>query len=216
VIAVLVAQVTLIGCTQTSEGTRCRDGFEAAADGHCYPPPTPWPSPSIQDALDSLPPCESTEPDGAIDIAPGCADGACVGMSAIEMTDVLGSEPSCQVASWSETKQYCLWEMGIEGLFDDLDEDGVPDEDAITERIHLVPPYPGQTALGSGIAVQVSCYLEDLGLPDEVVYEDFGGALHLTDLIYDRYGVKAYDWGSDTDNDSPDGRIDNLYLYGHP
>jgi len=204
------------GCADSVDGSRCRVGFDAAADGHCYPPPNPWPAPDIDDALDALAPCESTAPDGAIEIAPGCADGACVGMTATEMTTVLGFEPSCEVASWSDAKQYCLWETGIEGLFDDLDEDGVPDDDALTERIHLLPPYAGQTPLGSGVAVQVSCYLEDMGYPDSMTYEDFGGTLMLTDLIYDRYGVKAYDRGTDNDTDSPDGRIDNLYLYGHP
>jgi hypothetical protein len=166
--------------------------------------------------LAALPPCESTDPDGAIDLAPGCADGACVGMTVDEMASVLGSEPSCQVASWSDQKQLCLWDMGIEGLFEDEDEDGQPDAESVTERIHLLPPYAGQTPQGSGVAVQVSCFIEDLGKPEYIEFEDEGGTLMLTDLIYTRYGLNAYDWGSDSTTDGADGRIDNLYLYGEP
>jgi hypothetical protein len=205
-----------MGCAGSEDAEPCRDGFELASDDHCYPPPTPWPEPDIHDALDTLPPCESESPDGAIDIANGCADGACVGMAAPEISAILDTEPDCTVASWNDAKQYCLWPMGIEGLFDDEDEDGMPDDEAPTERIHLVPPYAGQTEEGSGVAVNVSCYLDDLGYPDVIVYHDVGGTLMVQDLIYDRYGLKAYDWGDDNDTNRPDGRIDNLYLYGEP
>ena len=212
----LIAALALAGCSTSDDSEPCRDGFEPAADGHCYPPPNPWPEPDIHDALDHLPACESTSPDGEIDLANGCASGACVSMSELEISTALGDIPDCTRASWSDTKQYCLWPIGIEGLFDDLDEDGWPDEEASNERIHVIPPYGGQTAAGSGVAVGVSCYIDELGYPDAAVYYDIAGMLMIQDLIYDRYGVKAYDWGDDNDTSQPDGRIDNLYLYGAP
>jgi len=212
----LITAALITGCAESEDSEPCREGFELAGDGHCYPPPTPWPEPDIHDALATLAPCESDAPDGAIDLGNGCADGACVGMTADEITEVLGVEPDCQVASWSDTKQYCTWEPGIEGLFDDENRNGNPDGDSGSERMRITPPYAGQTPDGSGVAVNVSCYLDDLGVPDVMVYEDVGGTLMVRDLIYDRYGVKAYDWGTDNDTNQPDGRIDNLYLYGEP
>ncbi len=211
-----IAALLLVACANTEDDEPCRAGFEIASDQHCYPPPTPWPEPDIHDALDTLPPCESDSPDGAIDVENGCASGACVHMPESEMSAALGMDPECTPASWSNTNVYCLWPSGIEGLFEDNDQNGWPDEDAPNDRIHLIPPYTGQTPDGSGVAVNVSCFIEDFGYPEIVVYYDVGGTLMVQDLIYDQYGLRAYDWGTDNETDSPDGRIDNVYLYGAP
>lgn len=192
----------------------CREGFDLAADGHCYQPPPPFPEPDFTDALEHLPRCEPLPGIGTVDLELACADGACAQMTFPETEAALGEAGDCATTPWNAERLYCTWPRGLEGLWEDLDRDGVPDTDAPNERIHLYPPYDGATLEGLGVGVNPRCFVDQLGTPDTMLVVDVSGTLHVQDLIFDRYGVQVYDWGWDDDSNRPNGLLDNLYLFG--
>ena len=193
----------------------CREGWAREADGHCYPPTTA--PPSLVDALEGLPPCSPAPQGMTIDVASGCVGGSiCPGATLATHVAELGPEESCFGASWSDDWVYCSWTVGIEGLFPDLDRDGVPDVDAGTDRVRLTWPHEGRTPAGVGVGASAACFVDSLGLPDEFVVVSAGDELRIQELIYDRHGVLAYDVGTDDGSGRPDGSFDSIYLYGTP
>ena len=206
----------MLACSADDANVPCRDGFDRADDGHCYPPLSDD-APSFEDVLSSMPYCALLPAgNGLIDLELGCASGVCVGMDYFETNAVLHTEGDCTVASWSDQSQYCTWDIGLQGLFTDEDVDGIPDEGAGNERVRVYSPYAGATEHGLGAGINPRCYVDTLGQPSEVLLVDIGGVLYIEDLIYDDYGLSTYDWGTDDDSDRPNGVIDNVYLYGAP
>ena len=193
----------------------CRDGWSRDADGHCYPPLSA--PPTLGDALEALPPCSPAPQGMSIDVASGCVgESVCPGATLDDHVAELGSEESCFGASWSDDWVYCTWTVGIEGLFPDLDRDGVPDAEAGSDRVRLTWPHEGRTDDGIGIGASPSCFVESLGLPDRLLVVTAGDELRIQELIYDRYGLLAYDVGTDDGSGRPDGYFDSIYLYGIP
>ncbi|MEZ4323293.1 MAG: hypothetical protein R3F61_37865 [Myxococcota bacterium] len=206
----------LLGCDAGE--TPCREGTSLHEDGHCYPPLLEFP-PLLDDAVAALPECEPVDggEEHVIDIARGCASGACADDTFVEMVEALGDEVVCVTTTFDNKQVYCTWEaLGVDGLFLDDDRDTVPDANRRTDRIHLFPPYPGSTADGVGIGANVSCFIDSLGHPDRMVVYDVGGELMVRDLLYDQYGLSAYDQGTDDESGLPNGYVDNMYLYGAP
>ncbi len=197
---------------------QCREGTTLQADGHCYPPLLEFP-PQFDDAVDALPACEPLPIDDAhpIDVIRGCVSGACAGDTFPEMLDALGDDVECVTTSFDNEQVYCTWEsLGIDGLFEDDDRDDVPDDGARTDRIHAFPPAPAATLDGVGVGANTACFFDHLGNPDRLNLVDVGGELMVRDLLYDRFGLQAFDLGSDDDSGRPNGYVDNLYLFGEP
>ncbi|MFT4627411.1 MAG: hypothetical protein ACI8PZ_006095 [Myxococcota bacterium] len=193
----------------------CRTGWVLEHDGHCYPPEAP--PPDLADALAALPPCDPAPQGMPITVSTGCVgDGVCPGATFDTIAEELDEVPECSTASWSAEWVYCGWSAGIEGLFFDGDQDGAPDPDAGNDRVRLYWPHQGRTEDGVGIGASPSCLIESLGTPNRFVVVDVGGTLQFQELVYDRYGLTAYDVGADDGSGQPNGAIDNLYLYGQP
>lgn len=208
------ALLSTIACGPADPADQCREGTTLAEDGHCYPPLLVVP-PDIQDAIAALPVCDPVSGPGFIDLARGCANGACANDDYEEFVAALGEEGECVTRSNNATQVICTWEeLGIDGIFQDDDEDDVPDENARTSRIHLFTPYYGQTEDGVGIGANLACFFDFLGTPDELLYTDQGGQLMIEMMDYGVYGLEAYDWGDDDESGVPNGYIDHMYLTG--
>lgn len=209
------ALLPLLGCGSSDpDAVICREGTTLEADGHCHPPPLSFP-PTLEGALDALGPCEPAGGAGELDVARGCANGACAGDRFTDMVEALGEEVTCATASHDPKFVYCTWDsLGVDGLFRDDDENDVPDPQARTDRVHLFGPHVGSTVEGAGVGATIPCFVDSLGYPTRFAGVDVGGTLILRELIYDDYGVFAYDLGDDDGTGLPNGYIDNVYLYG--
>lgn len=204
-----------LGCgSRDSDAPVCREGTTLQADGHCHPPIAQFP-PSLRDALEALPACEPAGPGPAIDVARGCANAACAGDLYADMVEALGDQVTCATAAQDVRLVYCTWEeLGIDGLFRDEDQNRVPDAQARTDRIHLFVGHLGALPGGGGIASNLSCFVDELGVPSRMNTVDVAGHLLIRELIYDELGLFAYDLGDDDESGLPNGYVDNIYLYG--
>lgn len=202
--------ILLLACG--SEDIACREGTTLADDGHCYPPLDT--DPDLADVIAALPACAPAPGPGEIDLTGGCALGACAGMTYAEIVAAIGPG-DCRTTNFDARQVYCTWaELGIDGLFRDADEDDVPDEGVITERIHLFRPSTAATGDGIGVDATLACFFDVLGNPEVLQYVDRGGELLPDSFIWDRYGLRAYDQTAAGGVARPDGYMDDLYLYG--
>jgi hypothetical protein len=190
----------------------CRDGFERDNDGHCYQEEVP----TIKNALENLPDCEPVGGDGAIDLINGCASGACPNMTYPTINEILGEEGDCNTSSWDKDYLICEWTIGLDIGYDDKDEDDVPDSNALSDRIHLYPPYMGGTIRGIGVEANPRCFVDELGMPSYIGWVEVGTELLIRDFIYEHWGMWTYDRGRYDSTDRPNGYIDEIYLYGMP
>lgn len=211
----IFALLIALGCSDADpDAPVCRAGTTLEADGHCYPPMPSFP-PSVRDAVEALPACEPAGGIGEIDVARGCAGGACAGMRYVEWVDALGDSATCATASHDARFVYCTWaELGVDGLWRDEDQDRSPDPAARTDRIHLFGPHVGATPEGAGIGSNLACLVDELGLPDRMNVVNVAGQLMIRELVWDGFGVFAYDLGDDDRSGLPNGYLDRLYLYG--
>lgn len=200
----------ILGCAEDS-GDPCRTGTERANDGHCYPTDL-GPRITLRDALGD---CNRISNNGAIDIASGCASGACAGATYVAIVEALGEPGVCTTTPFSLDQVYCTWaDLGIDTLFPDENRDRVPDTNRTTPRVRVFPPNATGTVDGLGLGASAACFFDVLGPPSDLRFVDVGGDLRVSALAYDEYGLEAYDFGDDDRSGRPDGRIDNLYLYG--
>lgn len=205
----------LLACSSNDEPL-CREGTTLAEDGHCYPPLMEFP-PQLDDAVAALPDCEPVDgsDDLPIDIARGCASGVCAGDTFDDMVAALGPI-DCVTTTFDNQQVYCTWpELGIDALFVDDDRNSIPDPTRRTDRIRLFPPHAGATVDGVGIGANIRCFIDSLGNPERMNLVDVAGQLTIRDLLYDSFGLLAFDQGFDDDSSLPNGYVDNMYLYGN-
>ncbi|MCB9689610.1 MAG: hypothetical protein H6738_11260 [Alphaproteobacteria bacterium] len=193
-------------CAPVDDHDPCRQGWSRARDGHCYPPATEADTPDATDAIEATPPCILDKPDGRLDLETGCADGICVGDTYERMAALLG-EGECVADASFPTALYCTFDPGLQGLFADEDEDGIPDEEAETPWLRLLSRWPYATADGLGMGTSARCWTEILGTPSSAWFTDRAGSLALDGMVWDRYGLEVHDWQDD------DGLIDTAYLF---
>jgi len=122
---------------------------------------------TVEGVIDALPACVPLATDGRVDVAAGCADDGCVGMTAVELEQAWGSA-TCSRQSSAPTSLRCVWPSGVWARFDDHDDDGVPDDGSSARPLLLEPPYDGATADGLGVGASLSCFVDALGYPDAV------------------------------------------------
>jgi len=190
----------------------CRDGFERAADGHCYPTSTGFTTVDLDAAVANLPSCDPRVSPFLIDLDSGCALGMCPGHTFEQSVDAFGTGYSCFSAS---NDAYCLWpNAGVEGRWDDEDDDGLPDEKATNQRVHLTRDAVVATEDGLGTDASVGCFFESLGHPEEMIVVDTVDGLAIERLDYDRFGLLVDDTRDHNDYVGPDGIVDDIYLYG--
>jgi hypothetical protein len=165
--------------------------------------------------LDSLPPCFLHKPIGDIDLEAGCADDVCQGDTIEAWIAQLDAEPECEGIGGPYSN--CVWEgWALAGLFDDEDNDGQPDAEGRTDRVHLLPGHAGSTLDGLGTEQAVRCWVDALGTPDLLTFDKVAGSLMIEELYYDDLGLYVYDWEADDGRSHADGEVDNVFLFGAP
>ncbi|HHO49781.1 MAG TPA: hypothetical protein ENK18_02655 [Deltaproteobacteria bacterium] len=191
----------------------CRPGFVQGPDKHCYPPPPDDPAPSLTDALEHLPDCVPHKPAAEIDLDRGCAADACAGDTFVELDLSLGEDPDCEPLDGTDLLE-CTWRGEVAARFRGSGDR--PDDGTRTDEIHLLSGYDGATAEGLGPDIAPRCFIEELGTPDLVVVEDVGGALFVSQMTYERYGLIVLDWLDEDGGPRADGIVDQLRLSGAP
>jgi len=200
------------GCGPRLTELPCREGFTRAADGHCYPPPTEFTTVDLDAAVANLPACEIRASPFLIDLDSGCALGMCPGDLFEESVATFGSGYTCFTANGDA---YCGWEeVGVEGRWDDDDEDGQPDPKAFNQRVHLTRDAVVATSEGLGTDASMSCFIDTLGHPDRMTVIDTVDGLAIEFMDYDDAGMLVYDTVDRNDIFGPDGFVDDLFLYG--
>ena len=204
----------LLACAPDPDELACRSDFSRASDGHCYPNDVGADEPlTTGDLLELLAPCTGLRPSERMDLDSGCAGGLCEGDLYDVATAVLGDPVACLVSSGDA---FCRWRNGIEGRWDDDDGNGVPDPGSRNQRTHVEFPFVSGTADGLGIRMPPSCFVDVLGEPHELIVIDPTQGLAVQKLDFDRYGLTVYDFYDLDFRPTPDGLIDDLYLYGLP
>jgi|GEM_PF-6144424 len=164
---------------------------------------------SIEGVLDTLPACQTIAADGRINVVSGCADGACVGMTYDDISDVMGDYGACEPVGDGSAAVVCTWEGVVEIAFDDLDDDFEPDKGDLAESIRIMGEYAGGTPEGLGIGASSSCFLEQFGEPDIATWM----------LVYDHYVLLEATWTgwglTIVDDDGPPGEVDPDGLVDH-
>lgn len=208
-----LALVSAAGCGgEPEEEVPCREGFERAADGRCYPPPELFTTVDLDAAVANLPDCEPRLAAFELDLDSGCARGLCPGQTFDDAVQLLGSGYTCFAANGDA---YCEWEaLGLEGRWDDDDDDTVPDPKATNQRVHLTRDAVVATEDGLGTDASVGCFFESLGHPEEMIVVDTVDGLAIERLDYDRFGLLVDDTRDHNDYVGPDGIVDDIYLYG--
>jgi hypothetical protein len=218
-----------VACS-AADGAACSEGFEMHGDGLCYElggqdlgvvgdtdadadtgNGTEDFAPSAEDVMETLEDCLAGFTDGRIDVAEGCADGACSGMSYDQVNAALGDAGSCDAIFAGFLS--CDWPNGISSYFDDYDGDERPDDGATAYGIHLRDPYDGGTSDGISIGASMVCFFDVYGAPDRADFTWIGEEWWVTSVEYTSLGLYADDWWS-KDGYEPDGYCDAISLYG--
>jgi hypothetical protein len=187
--------ILLLACAPAPD---CAEGYTAQADGTCLGAPiAPFSGGGTMDeVLDALAPCAPMAASDRIDLDGACVDGACADSTFTEIDDALrettGGGTAVCARYFDEVilgvAAQCTWPVGIYASFNDLDDDGVPDPDALAYRLELVAPYDGATPDGLGLDAGFGCFLDTFGTPDRVT------------LVHDGedWWPGEFWWGADT------------------
>lgn len=192
----------------------CRPGFSLGPDGHCYPPPPRYPDPTVEDALENLPGCEPREPGERLDIAAGCADGRCVDDQFESFVASFGPPESCRPIDPLGQQVECDFGEGRLPVFAADSDEPAPSDRAIWIRLRA--DFEGSDPTGLGLGIGPRCFVEQLGVPDRVSFEQVNGVLEVVELRWEVTGPDAELLARDVERSNggngPDGAIDNLFL----
>ncbi|MDP2315152.1 MAG: hypothetical protein Q8P41_19790 [Pseudomonadota bacterium] len=219
--------IALLACQSPLD---CAAAFTLGDDGMCYgdaPVDTGEADtgtgedepPTVDDLLDTLPACEPLTGDGRLDLYAGCADGACAGMTYVEMVDAIGNDGSCapqyfEFDGYTSSSASCDWNNGVSATFSDDDRDGVPDDFDTAYSVYVTSAYDGTTEDGLGIGASMSCFIDGIGVPDEVGFSLVDTDWVLSYAYWSAGGVSLSDNYDRRGNYAPDGLADSLSLYG--
>lgn len=157
------------------------------------------------DLFAAAPACSATDGDGRLDLGAACAEGVCSDDSYAEWVAALG-EPSCG-DSYTSTKVECTW-GGLRAIFEDDDEDGVVDDPSeILKYFYVEEPYAGATPEGLTQGVELRCFVDAYGAPDDVTLELVGDAYRVSEMKYDYPDITIRD-------DEGGGFADQLVVWG--
>ena len=209
----MIVFLLMLACTPDAEELPCREGFSRAPSGHCYPDePLQAPS-SLDDLYELLEPCHGLRPSNGMDLESGCAGELCQG----DLYDVavakLGPPETCFEAN---DDAYCTWPSGLGGRWDDEDDDLLPDPGTRNQRVNVTAPFAYGTKSGLGLWMPYSCYVDQLGPPDDLTLVDTEDGLFIERMNFEGVGLLAYDLYDLDGRSGADGLLDTLYLYGAP
>lgn len=193
----------------------CLDGFKERTDGVCTRTTTrPFEGDAtVQDLVNALPACVPAAPGAGLDTRRHCADGACVGATAAEISEALGESPTCAPylePQYQETYADCTWPSGVSETFEDFDADGVPDAGAVANLLVLEAPYAGRTADGLGLDAGLRCFVDAWGNPTGATLVHDGVSWVLASLAWSDVGASV---GQDSAEGPIDGTPSWLSLY---
>lgn len=208
----------LLACPST-DGTAvfpCRAGFELAEDGHCYPPLSTPTTPLVTDLLLGNA-CARAEPGLGLDLIAGCVEGACAGDTFAAMEAALGGGARCSLIQ-SGSLWLCEWPHSVQAQFPAGEADsGEPGDNVKNSFVRALTDYAGSDPEGLALAVSITCFVQDLGVPSQVIYLDTDGALAPVQLVWDAVGVEIED-EERLDDGLPghDDHVDEITLFGPP
>lgn len=127
--------------------------------------------------------CTPTTGDGDIDLANTCVGDLCVGDTYADAVAALGTP--ADFMPWVE------WPSGL-GIGFDPDGEPPPDEAAAVE-FWVESPYPGRTTNGLGAGVAMQCFLDELGLPDDVSLSVSGSSYVVWYIHWDAPDLMVFD-----------------------
>ncbi|MES2638787.1 MAG: hypothetical protein V4850_04875 [Myxococcota bacterium] len=189
----------------------CADGSTLGADGLCYEKSSA--PPTVDDVLATLPCGEPVTGDGRIDLATGCAAGACVGATYADVSAALGDPGHCdtdasEYAGVTTSQVYCAWDSHVGVYFADSDRDGVADARAVADGIYTFAGFQGTTTDGLGMDAPLGRFLDALGAPDGVSLVRAGADWSVSAAWWTEAGLS---W---VDGAEPDERASRLLLTG--
>lgn len=152
-----------------------------------------------------LPVCELLPEATDIDIRAGCVLGVCANMTYAEFTAVLGEPDDCD-PTFSD-KIDCEWGAGVSANFTDEDGDELVEDTSTTSIVYVEGPGLASPE-GLGLGVSMQCFLDQLGLAEDV-------SLEIDELVGDTWYVDGltYDLGLYLHADA-DGRCESFGLAG--
>lgn len=209
--------VAWLGCAQDAEAPPdpCRPGFSLAPDGHCYPPPPRYPDPSVADVLASLPDCVARPPGDGLDLGSGCVDGSCVDGRFDGFVATLGPPEACPTIDGLGEQYECDFGGGRFALFVAPAGRAQPRSSDRAAWIRIRSAFEGADPDGLSVGVGPRCFVEQLGVPDRVEFQQIAGELLVSELRWEVTGPDAGLLVRDLERaggSGPDGAVDNLYL----
>lgn len=239
----MVAMLLFLACR-----SECEKGFERHDDGLCYEvvaqdtatagadsggdtgaaeDSAEPAAPTVEDVLAALPACVPGATDGRLDLQHGCADDVCVGDAPDQAVATLGEPDEIYEFSYSYNgyesgSLYYVWAIGLELIYEDDDQDGVPDTTIWSSpsayALMISLPWDGGTSDGLGLGASLSCFVDAFGTPGSVDFDFEDYKLYPTYLswdvdyyssmnVQDRYLNKTGEYGA------YDGFVDGVTFY---
>ncbi len=192
----------------------CVEGFEMGEDGLCYQAAPQDHEITLADLLDSLEDCEPLAAGDEIDLASGCIEGLCTGMTLAELEAAAGEVVECDTDEfvgsgytfrWAD----CTFSNGVEASFSSY-EDGVEATDNPVDSLTIEEGYVGSSPEGIGIDADMVCLYAYYGVPYAVELQDVLVGPHRPTYMQ-FLDAAAYDYPYD--EGGIDGRVDRLRLY---
>lgn len=214
----------LLALTHCGGGVICGEGTISDADGNCIvdetpeeiPEEEPVEEPDLEDVLLDAQPCEPLAADDRLDPIGGCADGVCAKMQFRDGVQAVQRMPECGPGAQSGWLS-CRWESGVIANVYDSNEDGQPQGAEPIWWVSVEPPFGGASEEGLGLGISPGCFVEAFGAPNTVtLYEGEDGKPQLSYGYWESVGVVARDYLGGPQPYQPDGRIDQISLYGPP
>ena len=154
----------------------CEDGEVLTAGGDCVPGEivlAEWEEGVIDGAMTRE--CELKEPNGDLDFVNACALGGCIGDTYQELLDVWGVGVECSPFSYTigterRDRIGCDWSNGL-GMHFDI-EGNNPEPTDTGDVFTIEAPFQGTTESGLGIGVSMGCFVQELGAPRNVFFDD--------------------------------------------
>lgn len=210
----LFLAIAATACRDLDPEPGCRTGFTLAPDGHCYPPLDTPTTPSVTDVLLANE-CVRAEPGTDIDLFAGCIEGVCAGDTFLAMEEALGGGARCSLVL-AATNWICEWPQGVEAQFRaGTTDSGEPGDNVTNNFVRALTEYEGSDPSGLALGLSVSCFVEELGIPTEIVYRDTPGRLVPLQLVWDAYGIEIEDEEQLIDGVAiQDDHVDEITLFG--
>jgi hypothetical protein len=186
-----------------------------AGDDTGTPPDTtpegPEQDPPLGGEILPFPACVLGSTDGRLDLEGACADDICIGQTFEDAASLFGEAPYCLSLLPGSTT--CFFGTSLLVGYTDADGDGQPDAGKRAYVVQVTTGWPGGTEDGLSVGMSPACWVEALGVADQVslVAEDDG--YYALSLAWDAYYLTVYDQQDDAYAFFPDGVVETVSFH---